>query len=797
MNSSKSLFTSITLLPEVGNMSRYEVYNVCIEQPQMIIAEGIWASHTAVPPKSSFTMLEIQIIAIFLITQLFHFFLKRLGFSYFISQVMTGFLLGPSIKCGHLDVYKKLLFPFGGPDILNTISSYGYAFFLFLNSVQMDFTLIIKTGKKSWVIALLSYFLPIMVGFIFIFLTRPIWLGLLGSEQAFNLPIIVISQSGCSFAVIASLLRDIGILNSELGRLALSSAFLNDISGGIFAGVGTAIVSSMDSGAFLTVKNTVLFFVYLIGIPLVGRPIMMWMVKNTPEGKPINKIYINAIVVVFFLLGLLAGKFNQPFLAGATILGLAVPEGPPLGSELVNQFELFSTWILTPLFVTCCVMKVDLTLCEPPILVFVIVGFILLVHTIKLLQCMIVCKYCNMPTTDGLCLALILSCKGVVDCCSFVLVYDGTRQTPESIGVMVVSTLVLATISRIGVKALYDPSRKYAGYQKRNILNLKQNSELRLVAVVHRASHMVHIKNFLNLCSPAPDNTLIADVVHVMELIGRTTPIFIAHRLQQKMGSTHNYSGELVVTFDLFERDHAGSATANTYTAISPQTFMQDDVCYLALDKNAAIIILPFHVRWTKEGLIESDDSMVRTLNSKVLERAPCSIGILVNRGNSATSNNNPMGYKVAMIFLGGPDDREALCLAKRFSKNLNNILYVYRLLASDHDAMGWEKMIDDEELREVRGAYVKLENVKYEEKIIEDASETTTFIRDIANKFDFIIVGRHNGVKSPQTLGLENWTEYTELGVIGDLLASPDMETKASVLVVQQQQQTNSISSA
>lgn len=89
MNSSKSLFTSITLLPEVGNMSRYEVYNVCIEQPQMIIAEGIWASHTAVPPKSSFTMLEIQIIAIFLITQLFHFFLKRLGFSYFISQVMV------------------------------------------------------------------------------------------------------------------------------------------------------------------------------------------------------------------------------------------------------------------------------------------------------------------------------------------------------------------------------------------------------------------------------------------------------------------------------------------------------------------------------------------------------------------------------------------------------------------------------------------------------------------------------------------------------------------------------------
>jgi hypothetical protein len=96
-----------------------------------------------------------------------------------------------------------------------------------------------------------------------------------------------------------------------------------------------------------------------------------------------------------------------------------------------------------------------------------------------------------------------------------------------------------------------------------------------------------------------------------------------------------------------------------------------------------------------------------------------------------------------------------------------------------------------------VRGAYVKLENVKYEEKTIEDASQTTSFIKEIANnKFDFIIVGRRYGLKSPQTTGLENWTEYPELGVIGDLLASRDMKSKASILVVQQQQQTKSISS-
>ncbi|KAJ1384120.1 Sodium/solute symporter superfamily [Sesbania bispinosa] len=792
MDPNQTFFSSIQLMNyTVPPWDRIQFYNVCIDQPQKLISDGIWANNHAFPSKSTFTMLELQILVIFMITQSFHFLLKPMGFPYFVSQVMAGFLLGPSIPTGPFEIYKKMLFPFGTADILNTISSFGYIFFIFLNAVQMDFTLITKTGKKAWVIALLSLFTPIIVGTILMTTFSPLWNHLVGAEESYALPVVVISHSGCSFAVIASLLNDLKILNSELGRLALSSAFLNDISGSVVAGLGTSIMNGVKNHvAFsLVVRNVVLFFVYLVAIPLIGRRVMRWMIRNTPEGRPVNKIYIYMIVIMFLLLGHLAGNFNQPFLAGAVILGIAVPEGPPLGSELVYRLELFSSWFLVPIFVTSCTMKVDLTNCEPPKLVVVIICFIAMVHLIKILQCVGICRLCNMPTRDGFCLALILSCKGVVEICSFTLVYDGMRQTPQAIGVMVVSVLIMGTVSRIGVKALYDPSRKYAGYQKRNIMSLKNTSELRVVACVHKLNHMIHIKDFLQVCSPAPDNTLVVDVVHLLELIGRTTPVFIAHRLQQKLGSTNDYSGELIVTFDLFERDYAGSATANTYTAISPVSLMHEDVCHLALDKNAAIIILPFHIRWSEDGSIESVDNKIRSLNSKVLERAPCSIGILVNRGSY--SAHHPRSYQVAVIFLGGPDDREALCLAKRFANNLDNRLVVYRLLAHNHDSTNWEHMIDDEELREVRGAYVKLENVTYEEKTIDDASQTTTFLRDIANKFDFIVVGRRNGLESPQTNGLENWTEYTELGVIGDLLASPDMETKASIFVVQQQQTT------
>jgi len=146
----------------------------------------------------------------------------------------AGFLLGPSIPTGPLEVYKKMLFPFGSADILNAVSSLGFSFFLFINSVQMDLSLITKTGKKAWVIALSSYFISVIVGFAVMNLVASQLRFVIDDYDSFSsLPMVIVTQGGVSFAVVSSLLNDLGILNSELGRLALSTAFVNDLTGKI------------------------------------------------------------------------------------------------------------------------------------------------------------------------------------------------------------------------------------------------------------------------------------------------------------------------------------------------------------------------------------------------------------------------------------------------------------------------------------------------------------------------------------------------------------------------------------
>lgn len=255
----------------------------------------------------------------------------------------------------------------------------------------------------------------------------------MGNFEAKNLPVIVIGQSGCYFAVIASLLSDLEILNSELGRLALSTAMVMDSFNSIVTGIGTAFISSIKTdshdngdgkGTLKAFLNVFYYLCFMVVTPLVLRPILKWFVKKTPEGRPMKKVYTYIVFIIALAVGMLGLLTKQSVLGGICIVGLIVPEGPPLGTEMIKQLELFCSWFLFPIFVTSCAMKVDLSVYVKSDYIYVWLGIIVAVHLFKMLVTIGICWYCNMPMADGLCLALMLSCKGVVDFCNNVFLHD-------------------------------------------------------------------------------------------------------------------------------------------------------------------------------------------------------------------------------------------------------------------------------------------------------------------------------------------------------------------------------------
>ncbi|KAG7949635.1 hypothetical protein I3843_13G072600 [Carya illinoinensis] len=768
----------------------------CVHLPGRIHSAGLWNYfHSGKSFSFSLPLFEIQMIVIFVITQAFHYILKRHGMPPFTSQLIAGFILSSRIL-GHFKVLK-VIFSSKSQELIYVLGFFGHVLFVFVSSVKTDMGTMKRMGRKAMCTGIACYVSPLLVGNLLQFTLGRSWL----SEEMNKRSFLTVAHSLTSFPVVAYLLEHLRILNSELGQLALSASFVSELCGKMIMLLSEMVRISYEVGVTRAVMTVVSILVFFLFVAYIFRPAMFWVVRKTPEGKPVKGMYIHIIMAIMFVSGLYANYNGLPFFFGPFALGLAVPAGPPLGSTIVSKLNCFTEEVFQPLYVTAAAMKADIhsvTFSDRSMMFNIILMYSTFVA--KMVGSMVPTLYSKMPWNDALAVALILSFKGVSHLTIYlcVLMFQGyEREGKPVFSLFTIAMIVNAMIIPALVKYLYDPSRKYAGYQKRDIMHCRSNAELRVLVCIHGPDNVAAAIKLLEAACLSRESPLGIYVLHLVRLIGRSSPVFIYHNKQKTFGSSSTFSENIIIPFERFKQEkRVVGLSVNLFTAITPPKSMHEDICSLALDRLTSLIVLPFHRKWSIDGSIESEDNNIRTLNYNVLEIAPCSVGILVDRGHLGRSMaSTQSSYSVAMFFLGGKDDQEAIIFAKRLARNSNVNLTVLHLVASETEGdIHIDNLLDFEVLKDVKrnnvgnGSYVI-----YSEEKVEDGPQTAMIIRSMSYKFDLIIVGRRHNINSPQTSGLAEWSEFPELGIIGDLLASSDIDSKTSILVVQQQQTDNS----
>lgn len=212
---------------------------------------------------------------------------------------------------------------------------------------------------------------------------------------------------------------------------------------------------------------------------------------------------------------------------------------------------------------------------------------------------------------------------------------------------------------------------------------------------------------------------------------------------------------------------------------------MHDDVCTLAYEKHIVLILLPFH-KYTINN-IEYTNPSIQAMNVNVLRYAPCSVAILVSRYGS-DPHDDDYDRGVSVVFFGGADDREALAYGTRMADNPVVKLTVIRILVSSKGLRFKKVKRDDERAVDGFKAIADGKRFVYREEVVKDGEGTVEVLRWVCGESKLVIVGRREGVDSPATAGLEEWREYKELGVVGDIMATADFGEKVSTLVMHQQ---------
>ncbi|KAK4854000.1 hypothetical protein QYF36_017499 [Acer negundo] len=108
--------------------------------------------------------------------------------------------------------------------------------------------------------------------------------------------VVVVAQCLSTFPVIVCLISELKILNSELGRLGLSCGIVSDMICLILSMATIWVMSIYRKSAKEALIDLAAMVAY-IAVVFVIRPSMIWVVKQTPEGKPVKSLFINNIML--------------------------------------------------------------------------------------------------------------------------------------------------------------------------------------------------------------------------------------------------------------------------------------------------------------------------------------------------------------------------------------------------------------------------------------------------------------------------------------------------------------------
>ncbi|CAN1121970.1 Cation/H(+) antiporter 2 [Linum perenne] len=288
------------------------------------------------------------------------------------------------------------------------------------------------------------------------------------------------------------------------------------------------------------------------------------------------------------------------------------------------------------------------------------------------------CRYLNIPTSEGIVLAFLLNLKGHPE-----LLLIG-KLPPELVSSwhaqdiysLVATVTVLNTVfSGPAVAFVMRKEERYFSHKHTSLESYEPESELRILACVYGSRHVsAQIGLIWALSGTSSTSPVTAYLMHLVELPKhRTKKNLMYHELKDGDDfSEEEYGGNDVVEInDVVDSFGDTKFLIHQVKIVSALAAMYEEVCNAIEDLRISIIFLTFHKHQRLDGKLETGKPGIRTTNQKVLRHAPCSVGIFVDRGQTGFQLQTlEQVQNVAVLFFGGPDDREALACTKRIASH-------------------------------------------------------------------------------------------------------------------------------
>lgn len=312
-----------------------------------------------------------------------------------VGQIIAGLLIGPSV----LGLVQQ-------SDFIIQMAEIGVIILMFSAGLGTDLKELIKTGPIAFLIALCGVFVPLICGTVLYmaFYGFAPW----GDENFYKAVFIGTILTATSVSITVETLKELGKLKGRVGTTILSAAIIDDVIGII---VLTFVIGfkNPESDPMQVIINTILFFVFAIGVGVIFYHIFRRMDKKYPHTR---RIPIISLAFCFVMSYVAERYFGIADITGAYVAGLVLCSIQD-SNYIARKMDINSYMLFGPIFFASIGLKTDISSMNMSILLFAIC-FVIVGLLAKIVGCGLISRACKFSWTDSLKIGVGMMTRGEV-----------------------------------------------------------------------------------------------------------------------------------------------------------------------------------------------------------------------------------------------------------------------------------------------------------------------------------------------------------------------------------------------
>jgi K+:H+ antiporter len=381
--------------------------------------------------------LLLALAAVVVIGRLLGFALRAVGQPPVIGEVVAGILLGPSLLGRVAPELASYILPASVAPFLNIVAQLGVVAYMFLVGLELNVDVVRERAHATVATSHASIVLPFVLGSVLALLLYP---RLATSDVSFTSFALFmgVAMSVTAFPVLARILKDRRMTQTELGAVALACAAADDVTAWcLLAFVVGVTQAEIESAAWVAV----LTLAFIAAMFFVARPIVARLVARSRDAEPTLDVLAVALVGLL-VSALITEHIGVHAIFGAFLFGAIIPHDSRVARTLIDKLEVFVTVLLLPAFFALTGMRTEIGLLSG-VAEWLLCGLIIVVATAgKFGGTLAAARLTGMKWRDAASLGILMNTRGLMELVVLNVGLDLGVISPRLFTMMVIMALV-------------------------------------------------------------------------------------------------------------------------------------------------------------------------------------------------------------------------------------------------------------------------------------------------------------------------------------------------------------------